>query len=381
MAMNYLQYIGSYHQNESQMPELRFLVSGLDILVRRTVVQNLISSAYSKGKTLFIVDNTKSFDLHGGFGQYPVVSVLNGEIGLCKDLFQVSSLSGISRLRTLLSDLGFDGGRAMKIITYLKFVQETERRLGNPIDLSIDVLEQYGGTMLVEWKLKQLVERGHLSEDNFLYLMDRYSEVSAAAADFETFLVLIAPFIGSRNPAPKTAVHIPVAEFAGDEAMQKMLCTLLISYIKQNTDDSTILILDDGDANSFLIDILKGIPSCAGVHMFSNDAFNLGEADRSVLMNAFPVRIFTRHGSMASCEKIENICGQYDVIKHSSSVSIDRRWRANSAWDMLLGNNRTETSIACAPTKESRFRKEFVNSLPEGTGIVDYAGNRVLFSF
>ncbi len=381
MAVNFVQYIKSYHQNEAQIPDLNFLVSGLDVIVRQVVAQKLVSVAYDKGKTLFLVDNTKTYDLHTTFSQYPIVNILRDGIGLCEELLQVSSLSEISRLRTLLADLGFDGGQAMKVVAYLKFIQETERRLGNSGPLTVEILEQYGGAMLVERKLKRLVEDSNLTQDNFRYLMDRYSEISGAAADFETFLVLITPFIGNKNPDPKTAVHIPVAEFVGDEAMQKMLCTLLISYIKQHPYDSTILILDDGNANRFLIDFLKSIPSGAEVHMFSNDAFNLGEADRTSLMNAFPVRIFTRHGNMTSCGILEIVCGQYDAVKHASSVSVDKRWRSNSAWDILLGNNRTETSIANAPIKEARFRKEFINSLPEGTGIIDYAGNRVLLSF
>ena len=69
------------------------------------------------------------------------------------------------------------------------------------------------------------------------------------------------------------------------------------------------------------------------------------------------------------------------MVKRSSTVTIDKRLKANSAWDLLLGTNRTETSIANAPTKEYRFRKEIINSLYDGTGIIDYAGNKVLFSF
>lgn len=84
---------------------------------------------------------------------------------------------------------------------------------------------------------------------------------------------------------------------------------------------------------------------------------------------------------MSSCGKIESHCGQIDVVKHSSTVTIDRRYRANSAWNILMGTNRTETAIANAPIKEYRFRKEIINSLHEGTGIIDYAGNKVLFSF
>ena len=115
--------------------------------------------------------------------------------------------------------------------------------------------------------------------------------------------------------------------------------------------------------------------------MISNDAFSLGEVDLGVLMNTFPVRIYTRHEDMASCGKIEKQCGQIDVVKRSSTVTVDKRIAANSAWDLLLGTNRTETEIRNAPVKEYRFRKETIQSLSGRTGIIDCGGNQVLFSF
>lgn len=384
MAVNYLQYIGSVQQGGTMFSHMRFLVSGGDARVHQVVGRNIVSDTYNRGKTLFIVDNTQNITaIYDGFGLYNVVNALNGEVSLCNDLLNVNSLKSISRLRSLLADLGFDGTRAMKIVTYLNFVKETERRLGNSSALTIDVLEQYSSVMLVEWKLKQLIELNKLSKENYRYLMGRYSEVSGAAADFETFLVLLSPFLGDTNPRPNMAVQLPVGEFTSDKPMQEMLCKLLISYIKQNVDRSAILILDDGNGEErrFIVDVLKNIPVNAEVHMLSNDAFTLNEADRSVLMNAFPVRIYTRHDNMSSCEKIERHCGQIDVVKHASTVTIDRRFKSNSAWDMLFGTNRTETSIANAPTKEYRFRKETINSFYDGTGIIDYGGNKVLFSF
>lgn len=384
MAVNYLQYIGSVQQGGTMFPNVRFLVSGVDARVRQIVGQNIVASAYDRDMTLFIVDNTQSNNaMQAGVGCYRVVNALNGEVSLCNDLLNVNSLQSISRLRSLLADLGFDGARSMKIVTYLNFVKETQRRLGESTALTTDILEQYGSMMLVEYKLKQLIEIGSLSEENYRYLMGRYSEVSGAAADFETFLILLAPFMGEMKPSSNMAVHLPIGEFASDKPMQEMLCKLLVSYIKQHTSNSVILILDDGNGEDrkFIIEILKNIPVNTEVHMLSNDAFTFGEADRSVIMNTFPVRIYTRHDNMTSCSRIESLCGQIDVVKHSSSVSIDRRWKSNSAWDILLGNNRTETAIANAPTKEYRFRKEVINTMYDGTSIIDYAGNKVLFSF
>ena len=115
--------------------------------------------------------------------------------------------------------------------------------------------------------------------------------------------------------------------------------------------------------------------------MLTNDAFSLTDIETNILFNRFPVRIFTQHESMESCKKIEHHCGDIDVVKRSSATAIDRRWKTNSAWDIMLGNNRTDTETICAPTRDPRFRKEYIQALPPRTGIIDAGGDKVIFSF
>ncbi len=382
--MNYLQYIGSICHATTQFPQVRFLVSGVDALVKQVVCKNIVISTYNNGKTLFVVDNTQGGDaISERLGYYNIVNILSGDVSFCDDLLDVKSLKGISRLRSLLSVLGFDGTRAMKVVTYLNFVKETEARLGNSSHLTIGILEQYGGTMLVEWKLNQLVEERRINEPTYRYLLGRYAEVSEAAADFEMFLVLFSPFLGNNRPTSNMAVHLPLGEFSTDRPMQEILCKLLISYIKNNSYSSAVLIIDDGNSEnrSFIVDVIRNLPVATEVHMVSNDVFSLCETDRGTVMNSFPVKIYTRHENMMSCARIEECCGQIDVVKRSSTVTVDKRFRSNSAWDLLMGTNRTETEVLNAPIKEYRYRKEIINSLMEGTGIIDCGGNKVLFKF
>ncbi len=383
MPITYLQYINSIHQARETIPHIQFLVSGADSAVRQIVGEHIAASAYSHGLPLFIVDNTTGCtDYSVELGEYQVVSALNGDISLCSDMLDVCTLKGISRLRSLLANLGFDGGRAMKVVTYINFCKETERRLGNTAPLCLETLEEYSSNMLVNWKLMQLVENGIITEENRQYLLGRYAEVSSAAADFESVLVLLAPFISGRKPDPTMAVHLPIGDYHTDRAMQEMLCNLLISYIRSNPGGASVLILDDGNGErGFIADMLKSLPVNTEVNMLTNDAFSLTNTETNILFNRFPVRIFTRHEDMTSCAKIEAHCGDIDIVKHSSTTAVDRHLRANSAWDILLGTNRTDTQIACAPTRDPRFRKEYIQALPPRTGIIDFGGNKVLFSF
>ena len=383
MAGNYLQYVRSARRARPDLSGCRFLVSGVDARVRQSVGSHIVSACYAAGKTLFLLDNTRGeTDFSLGLGDYRVTDALTGGVGLCSDLFEVGSLEQISRLRTLLADLGFDGIRAMRIVSYLAFVRETERSLGNPGPLTAPVLEEYGGAMLVQRKLEALVRSGGLTRQNCEYLLGRYAEVSSAAADFETFLVLFSPFLGRAAPAGSMAVLLPVGRFSSDASMQQMLCRLLVSFVSEHPDTCAVLILDDGRGDRrHLTDVAAELPAAAELHMLTNDAFSFGEAGCGILMNTFPVRIYTRHEDMCSCEKVEKQCGQIDVVKRSSSVAVDRRLRGSSAWDLLLGTNRTDVEVRNAPTKEYRFRKETIHALRDGTGIVDCGGEPVMFSF
>lgn len=381
--MNYLQYINSVYRPVQNDISTRYLISGVDFRVRQVLGQYIMNSLYDAGKILFILDNTQSGSDFTNFGRFHVLNPLNGDVDLCNDLFEVTSLREISRLRSLLAELGFEGTKAMKVVNYLSFVRETERRLGNNGPLCMETLEEYSGTALVKWKLCQLEESGGLSRENYEYLLTRYAEVSSAAADFEMFLVMLAPFVGGGSqPHPGTSVHLAIGEFGSDRAMQEVMCRLMLAFTKKQPSACSVLIVDDGKCDrECIVEVLKNLPTATDVHMFTTDAFSLGNRDLSVLMRTFPVRIYSRHDSMDSCSRIEACCGQIDVVRRSYTTTVDKRIRASTAFDMLLGTNRTEAETCNVPVREARYRKETINSLCIGTAIIDCGGTQVLFQF
>ena len=381
--MNYLQYIASMNYGNQPFSDIRFLLSGTDSAVRQVLGHHILTSAFNRHKTLFLVDNTQNHSELTNLGPYRVTNILNGDINLCEDLLEVFSLKGISRLRSLLMDLGFDSSRTMKVVRYLSFVRETENRLGNSGVLTADILMEYGGSTLVKWKLRQLVEAGKLSDDSYDYLLCRFAEVSSAAADFEMFLVLLEPFLhGTSQPTEGIAIRLPIGEFESDKPVQKMMSKLMMSFVNNNPDSCAILILDAGKGDrSEILDILMTLPITTNAYLLSNDAFSMDEENISILMNTFPVRIYSRHETMSSCSKIESCCGYVDVVKRSYTTTIDKRLRANSAFDMLLGTNRTEAEMRNAPVREARYRREIINALRSGTAIIDCGGVQVLFQF
>ena len=378
---NYLQYIASMQQGKPKPHKINVLVSGQDINVKTIVGNNIVSSAYDRGKTLLIIDNTQRDSPLKSIGRYSVVNALDGNVKLC-DAFDTSAFTNIIRLRTLLSDLGFEQKEIMKIASYLQFVKETERRLDAPSTTpTIETLQQYGSEMLVNAKLTRLRDSGKISPMNYDYLQGYYSEISASAADFDHFLDLFVPFVSGDKPAPNTALLFPFGELSQDKAVQKLITRLLISYVKNNIEAASVLILDDvrGGKREFIPELVTNLPTTVEINMLSDDAFTFEEP--AALINTFPVRIYTRHDSMASCTAISKQCGEISITKTSTATTIDKRWSANSAWDILFNNNRTETMTVGAPTDEARFKPDFINRLCPGTGIIDYAGNKVLFNF
>ena len=361
---------------------LNFLISGADPYVRNEIGQHITDTAYEKGRILFLLDHTQSRSDLTSFVSYHVANIMDGNICLGENIFDVSSPRSVQRLRSLLLDSDFTSADATKVVTFLKYIRETENRLGNNTPISVNTIEEYGGSTLVKWKLNQLVENGKLSEKDCEFLLDRYTEVSAAAADFEMLIGLLTPFISGITPTGNIAIYLPLGEFDADRTLQKAICNLFIRFVQTNLDRCTTLILDNGKGErSCLIDVLNRMPRRAEVHLLSTDIFSLEDKYLSSVMNTFPIRIYSRHEMMNSCEKIESCCGYIDVFKSSSTITVDKRIQNNSAFDLLLGTNRTESNAYLPPVREPRYRKETINSLHQGAAVIDCGGTQTLFQF
>lgn len=384
--MNYLQYIDLVNPGSPLNSGTRFLVSGVDPVVRSTVGRHIVDSCRREGKTLFVVDNTQNTAPISDLGSYRVVNLLADGISLCSDLLEVNSpnayrqLLAASRITAMLTALGFDSLKTLKVLNYVSFVGETEKRLGSTVPLTAERLFHYSSVSLVEDKLLSLCGE----EEDREYLRTRYSEVSAAAADFEQFLQLLAPLVdGCNPPAQDMAVVIPLGVFSGNKPLQDMMLQLLLTYTRQHNGTAAVLVLDEGkEKQEFLMKLMTGLPNDTPLHLLSNDAFfSLGEEHLGALMNTFPVRIYSRHESPDSCEVISKACREIKVIYCTYATTVDKRLRANSGLDLLFGWNRTETKTSNAPVDENFFKKDYIRSLSSGTGIIDCAGYQTLYPF
>lgn len=390
--MNYLMFIDRIAQHHPMTAKVQFLVSGSDRKVRNTVLQDVLEKCRGGNEKLVIVDDTGRRDVTvyntiRSFG-YQIKNGMAGNFCLY-DPFKITTVNGISKMRQLFSTLGYDERQKGKLIAYLNFIRHMEylENGSHEVELSLEKLGEYSTVMAVEEKLQYLVGAGIIDVRQQLALLSKYSECSSAAADLEDMFFVLLPFIsGERvrfDSDPTQAVLFPTGELGEEETIRSLIMQLLRFGMEESRGNKiTLLVFDKGYGNrKCVFDLLKSLPYQVNVNVFSEDIFTLCDPEAlAMILNRFTARIYSRHLAMSSAEAIEKVCGEIDVVKNSYNVTYDRRWRANSPWDMLWGNNKTEAYTQTAPVREPRYRKEMIMGFPPGSGIVEYLGNTSVFS-
>lgn len=366
-----------------------YLCSGEDPLIAKRVLDDIISS--SNGSVVVVDDSgamkeetLQSLRVYG----YAIFNGFSKE--LCfENILDVNSVSGMSKIRTILSIAGFSEMQAQKVISYLSFIKHVEVLVGNQDDLSLEILSQYSGNMCVERRLNVLKCSGAVSSEQQMYLLSKYAEVCAAAADFEHVLLIMGTFITGNVLASdvlgnsRQVLYIPLYILGRDLNRKRLVMELLTVVLSERIQSCrNIMVFDNGREQS---DYLSGFVqelqyTGKNIHLFSQDIFLSAQRFRQVILKNADIRIFSKHKNMASCAELEKLLGEMDVVKQSYSVDYPRQWRANSAFDILLGNNKTEHYTWNAPVREPKYRKEEINSFPRGVGIVELGGNSSIFS-
>ena len=389
--MSYISFLKQVSKNKPVTRPINFLVSGQDTLIGNVVLKNIYEENMRKRKNLLILDdlgndeilNTSTIRTLG----YKIEDGMSGEY-LLYNLFQVSTVKEISRLRELLNIMEYNESKKQKLIAYLHFIKHLEalsKKEHNPI-LTLEVLSNYSSTMLVEKKIQDLLLKNIITSEQQIYFLSKYMEICEAAADFENTLYLLIPYIrGKRSIFENNdckAFIFKINELGTDVVMKSLLTQLLLYSIEDTSQNTTVIILDKGNgAKKYILNFLVSLNKKEELHIFSEDIFTITSASElPMILNKFEVKIYSKHLAMDSCLAIEKTMGDIDIVKKSYTATYDRRWNANKVWDIILGNNKTETYIANPTCREPRYRKEMIASFPKGNGIIEYMGNSSLFS-
>lgn len=387
--MNYLQFIDRNSQDVTRGGQINFLVSGNDPSIRSRILRDIYEKSFENGKQMIILDDS---GIPGIFEDvvltgYRIEDGMSGAYGLYNPL-QVNSLRAMSRIRRILSTLEYDEKRKMKLIAYLKYIEYVENLGGNreAVCLTLETLSEYSTTISMRMKLQKLLTSGRIDETQQSYLLSRYSEVCEASADFEDMLYIMAPWIfdgkNLRSLSGPTALVYKLWSIGEDKALKNMFACLLQFALEDAADlEITIVLLDRGMGDrNWVFNVMNGFPMELEVHLFSEDIFTLCDtASLAMILNRFTARVYGRHLAMDSCQAVEQICGEIDVVKQSYTVNYDRRWKANRPLDVLFGKNKTEVYTNNAPAREPRYRKEMIAGFAPGSGIIEYMGNTAIF--
>lgn len=385
---SYLALIEQLTRFNPQIQPVNFLVSGSDTLIHERIFTDICDRAYSDGRNIVILHDNPNINLQivsdSGF------RILQGfsEGFSFSDILDIHTLKGLGRFRGLLEMLGYSEHEKQRLIAYLNFIQYVEQlSSGNQnIRWDRDILNSYSAVMLVEMKLQELASSGIINGEQQRYLLSKYAEVCSAGADFENTFYLLLPFVnGSKKSFHKerrTAYLFSMKEFSRDQVMKQIAAQTVMDV----SDDSAfknaeLVITDEGTGkNRYLPELLENLSRNSRVHLLTGDVFSIGDSHTvRKIFNQFHARIYGRHISMASCEAVSSALGQEQILKHSYSVTYDRRWRANTPWDILFGKNKTEV-YGSNPAWEAKYTKECINMLPAGEGIIEYMGNSSVFN-
>ena len=391
--MDYLTFINRTAKSDPAAPPIQFLVSGNDAVVRSHVFRDIICRCRENSQAIVVIDDTGTMDSVGcrilASSGYRIKSGMAG--GYCLyNPFTIGTMKEVSRLRQLLSTFEWDEKQKGKLLSYLSLIRHIEciRNVSHAPALTPEKITEYSTVQAMEEHLQSLVEAGLIDERQRMALLAKYAECCSAAADLEDLLPVLIPFIKGEKIAPnKTnapqALWFCTGELGEDETIRTMAIQLIqFSLEEKSGENITLIVFDRGIGNrKCILDLLKTMPEHIKTHVLSEDIFTLCDPSTlAMILNRFNTRIYGRHLAMESCEAIEKACGAMDVVKNSYQVTYDRRWAANRPWDILMGNNKTESYTQTAPAREPRYRKEMIMNLAAGSGIVEFMGNTSVFT-
>lgn len=391
--MDYLTFINRTAKSDPAAQPIQFLVSGNDAVVRSHVFRDIIYRCRENGQTIVVIDDTGTMNPVGcrilASSGYRIKNGMAG--GYCLyDLFTIGTMKEVSRLRQLLSTFEWDEKQKGKLLSYLSLIRHIEciRNAPHAPALTPEKITEYSTVPAMEEHLQSLMEAGLIDERQRMALLAKYAECCSAAADLEDLLPVLMPFIKGEKIAPdKTnapqALWFCTGELGEDETIRTMAIQLIQFGLEEKSGENiTLIVFDRGiGSRKCILDLLKTMPEQIKTHAFSEDIFTLCDPSTlAMILNRFNTRIYSRHLAMESCEAIEKACGTMDVVKNSYQVTYDRRWAANRPWDILMGNNKTESYTQTAPAREPRYRKEMIMNLAAGSGIVEFMGNTSVFT-
>lgn len=386
--MDYMKIIQQMTGNR-EVSGNNYLCSGSDMTIAKKVLNDIFK--FCDGSAILVDDSGIMKDemyAYLNYYNYRIYDAFSSDVCLA-DILNINSIIEISKIRSVLTIAGFSEIQKHKIVSYLSFIRQVEMLNNSQGSLTLEVLSQYSTNMNVENRLQNLKALGIISYEEQIFLLSKYAELSALAADFEYMLSTIGSFITGNVMVfdilkfQRNILYIPLYLFGRDLNMKRVVIELLnLPLNESNNNCRDIVIFDSGiQDDEYLSDMIQNMQHLKkSVYVISQDIFTSDNRLQQIVFKNMDVKIFSKHNNMDSCKALEGFLGDIDVIKQTYTVDYPRQWKANSAFDILFGCNKTEHYGWNAPVREPKYRKEYIHSFPIGVGIVEYKGNSSLFN-
>lgn len=380
--MNYLSYI-EHAMRQIQRP-VQYLVSG-ETQAHEVLLKEMIHKAYSEDHTLLVIDDTK--DSIGVVEKLTAegYSVIDGLSGISiYNPFNITTLQNISKLREVLETFQMTEKEKQKVVSYISFIQHIRILEGKTTNLTVSVLaKEYSTYESVARKLHDMAKRGTIEDDEMYFLLSKYSEVSAIAADLEDLFLLLQSFVKEtpeqiNKEFGKFAVVLQTGRLGKDQTFKQMVMRLVKFGIDENSDFKTVIYFDSGcGSREELHYLCTELCSKVNLNILSKDIFTAPSSLLPEILNRSDIKIYGRH-NMFSAALLENELGEVYVQKSTYNETFDRRFTSNKPWDILLGRNKTQGYQTLVPAKEALYSKELLSTLRPNQIILDMSGKKMM---
>lgn len=375
---------------EREGQQYNVLVSGEDLKIQRYFLSKHFQKVKQKEYLHLLIDASHGEKFVESFRQSDLTigAFIPGQQRYCCRMFERNSFAWISRLRKILAVSGYKENDIQKITAYIHLLHHIDSLAGGE-QKTIDekMITRYASSLQVQTVLQSMLDALIISKEEQMYLLAKYSELSAGGPELEQVL-MSAGYVSSfesnalsiQDMHPGNSVLIKL-----ERVKDPTLVELLLNIISWDVEDAidkgkkvAVTIIDQyGEWGKQLGAFLNAVPVSTYCMFLADDFF--GEDNSENFIKRFPVVIYTRHKNMNSCAKIENMLGDIPVVKTSYSLDRDRRFQNNTLLDRLFNTNKVEHYTDSVPVYEPKYMKERIYSLPCGMGIIDYQGRNSYF--
>lgn len=285
----YLSIISPQAGTERPLPNI--WVCGVDMYAQNALLNQVAENCRKFDPVLLITHHFDAPWVDGSNIQQGFMYSLSGP-PLC-----LERVEDISFLRELFSCFLTDEKDKAAVISYLRFAKHLAELQGRDNEPLVETLCKIDSYSRLEGYLEDLIQQGRLDHTRRLHLLEKYSELSAAAADLSHITAQLKPFTTSGPELPLDQGRVfwfPLDMFANDRTLKQTALQLLLRIVKSQAHPVSCIFLNYGDSG--LDDMISRFAAVTHTHHFTSGIMT--EKGPQVFQTFFDMKNFHQAGSL-----------------------------------------------------------------------------------